>query len=112
MGADGDVPHQFAGFLLVDCSYDDRRLPPGKADRMGFGVMALGRCVMGMTSTGGQPRRDIERGENQATLRAIMTAPPMSATAHAAVARQRTAARRSVEDAHDRRGLAAEDWSA
>lgn len=67
---------------------------------------------MTMTSTRGQPRRDIERGENQATLRAIMTAPPMSATAHAAIARQRTAARRSVEDARERREMAASDWSA
>lgn len=67
---------------------------------------------MAMTSTRGQQRRDIERGENQATLREIMTAPPMSATAHAAIERQRTAARRSVEDARDRRELAAEDWSA
>ncbi|MFJ1470154.1 hypothetical protein [Massilia orientalis] len=67
---------------------------------------------MATTLNRSQPRRDIERGENQATLRAIMTAPPMSATAHAAIARQRTAARRRVEDARDRRDLAAEDWSA
>jgi hypothetical protein len=67
---------------------------------------------MALTSSRSQPRRDIERGENQATLRAIMTAPPMSATAHAAIARRRTAARRRVEDARDRRELAAEDWSA
>lgn len=56
-------------------------------------------------------RRTFEYGENQASLRAIMTAPAMSAVAHAEIARQRTAARRSVEDARDRRQLAAEDWS-
>lgn len=56
--------------------------------------------------------RDIERGENQAPLRAITTAPPMSAVAHAEVTRQRTAARRQAEDARAIRAMAAEDWRA
>ena len=58
------------------------------------------------------PRRDLELGENQASLRAIMTAPPMSAAAHAAVVRQRTAARRRAEDARQLRELASGDWRA
>ncbi|MBY0239167.1 MAG: hypothetical protein K2X55_07620 [Burkholderiaceae bacterium] len=56
--------------------------------------------------------RDIERGENQASLRSIMVAPPMSAETHAAIARQRTVARRTAEDARDRRLLAFDDWCA
>ena len=56
-------------------------------------------------------RRVIEYGENQASLRAIMTAPAMSAAAHAAIARQRTAARRRAEDARDSRALATDEWS-
>jgi len=66
---------------------------------------------MAMTSTSSRPRRDIERGENQAPLGTIMTAPPMSAATHAAIARTRTAARRCAEDARDRRALATDDWS-
>lgn len=66
---------------------------------------------MTLVSSSTQPRRDIERGENIASLRAIMTAPPMSATAHAAIARQRTAARRRAEDARDRQALADDNWS-
>jgi hypothetical protein len=66
---------------------------------------------MALTSTRIQPRRDIERGENQATLRTIMTAPPMPAAMHAAIARHRTAARRRTEDARDRRALATDEWS-
>jgi hypothetical protein len=67
---------------------------------------------MALASSRIQPRRDIERGENQASLRTIMTAPPMSAATHAAIARQRTAARRRAEDARARRELGSEDWSA
>jgi len=67
---------------------------------------------MASASSRAQPRRDIERGENIAPLRAIMTAPPMSAAAHAAIVRQRTAARRRAEDARDRQALAADNWSA
>lgn len=66
---------------------------------------------MASASARSQPRRDIERGENISSLRAIMTAPPMSAAAHAAIARQRTAARRRAEDARDRLALAADNWS-
>lgn len=67
---------------------------------------------MALTSTRIRPQHDIERGENQASLRAIMTAPPLSAAAHAAIARQRTAARRQAEDARDLRALTSDDWSA
>lgn len=56
--------------------------------------------------------RDLDLGENQASLHAIMTAPPMSAAAHAVAARQRTAARRRAEDARQQRELANGDWRA
>jgi len=56
--------------------------------------------------------RDLEHSENQASLHAIMTAPPMSAAVHAAVARHRTAARRRAEDARQLRELASDDWRA
>ena len=56
--------------------------------------------------------RDLEHSENQASLHPIMTAPPMSAAVHAAVARQRTAARRRAEDARQLRELASGDWRA
>jgi len=67
---------------------------------------------MTLASTRPIAHRDLEHGENQASLRAIMTAPPMSAAAHAAVARQRTAARRLAEDARQLRELASDDWRA
>lgn len=67
---------------------------------------------MAHTSPKTPPRRDIERGENQASLRSIMVAPPMSAATHAAIARQRTVARRTAENARDRRLLAFDDWRA
>ena len=67
---------------------------------------------MALSSTRTIAHRDLELGENQASLRAIMTAPPMSAAAHAAVARQRTAARRRAEDARQQRELASGDWRA
>ncbi|MGX9221994.1 hypothetical protein ACWV27_26915 (plasmid) [Massilia varians] len=54
--------------------------------------------------------RNLELGENQASLRTIMTAPPMSARAHATVASQRTRARRLAEDARELRALAGDDW--
>ncbi|MFC5512825.1 hypothetical protein ACFPOU_17110 [Massilia jejuensis] len=56
--------------------------------------------------------RDLGVGENQASLHAIMTAPPMSAAAHAAAARQRTASRRQAEDARQLRALTSDDWRA
>lgn len=41
---------------------------------------------MTLASTRTIAHRDLELGENQASLRTIMTAPPMSAAAHAAAA--------------------------
>ena len=67
---------------------------------------------MTLASTRTIAHRDLELGENQASLHAIMTAPPMSAASHAAVARQRTAARRRAEDARQQRELANGDWRA
>lgn len=66
---------------------------------------------MTTTPTRAPEHRIFEYGENQASLRAIMTAPPISAAAHAAIARQRTASRRRAEDARDRRALATDEWS-
>jgi hypothetical protein len=68
--------------------------------------------MMALTSPRTQPRRDIERGESQPSLRTIMMAPPMSAATHAAIARQRTVARRAAEDARDCSLQATDDWSA
>lgn len=67
---------------------------------------------MRLASTRTIAHRDLELGENQASLRAIMTAPPMSAAAHAAVSRARTAARRQAEDARQLREMASNDWRA
>lgn len=67
---------------------------------------------MALGSTRVRAHRDLEHGEHQASLRVIMTAPPMSAAAHAAAARQRTAARRQAEDARQLRELASSDWRA
>lgn len=67
---------------------------------------------MTLASTRTIAHRDLELGENQASLRTIMTAPPMSAAVHAAAARQRTAARRRAEDARQLRELASGDWRA
>lgn len=67
---------------------------------------------MTLASTRIVAHRDLEHGENQATLRAITTAPPMSAATHEAVARQRTTARRQDEDARHLRELASDDWRA
>lgn len=47
---------------------------------------------------------------SNARLREIMTAPPMSAAAHAADRRRRLAARRKVEDLHDERAAATSRW--
>jgi hypothetical protein len=67
--------------------------------------------MMAADPTRAAAHRVFEYGENQASLHAIMTAPAMSAAAHAAIARQRTAARRRAEDARDCRALASDEWS-
>jgi len=67
---------------------------------------------MTRASTRTTAHRDLDVGENQASLHDIMTAPPMSAAAHAAFTRQRTAARRRTEDARQLRELESGDWRA
>lgn len=67
---------------------------------------------MTLASTHTIAHRNPEIGKNQASLRTLMIAPPMSAAAHADVARQRTAARRRAEDARQLRELASGDWRA
>jgi hypothetical protein len=66
---------------------------------------------MALASTRVGAHRDLERGENQASLGAIMTAPGMSA-GHASFARHLTAARRVGEDARQLRDIARDDWRA
>jgi len=65
---------------------------------------------MALPSTRAMPHRRLELGESQASMRTIMTAPPMSANMHAAIAGRRTRARHVAEDARERRALASDDW--
>lgn len=65
---------------------------------------------MALPPTRAMPHRRLQLGESQASLRTIMTAPPMSADMHAAIAGQRTRARHLAEDARERRALASDDW--
>jgi hypothetical protein len=61
---------------------------------------------------GAADRRNADKGDSQASLHEIMTAPPMSAQEHADITRRRTAARRNLEDLRDRNALAADSWTA
>lgn len=66
---------------------------------------------MALSSTRGQASHVIARSENQATLRTIMTSPPMSAAVHAATAHTRTADRCRAEKARDRWEIPVDDWT-
>ncbi len=60
---------------------------------------------------GTQDRRNNNNGANVASLEQLMTAPPMSAAAHADLQQRRIATRRRLEDLRESRAIAADSWA-
>lgn len=60
---------------------------------------------------GSQDRRNNNSGSNAASLNELMTAPPMSAEAHAVVQKRRIATRRRLEDLRESREVEADTWT-
>ena len=60
---------------------------------------------------GTQDRRNDNSGSNAASLAELMTAPPMSAEAHAHVQQRRIATRRRLEDLRESREVEADTWA-
>lgn len=58
--------------------------------------------MMGASNRAARKYHDLGVGTNQASLRVIMSAPPMSAADHAAAARRRTEVRRAIENKRER----------